>query len=105
MIGLRLRLRLLKNKQSISKRNYSCWRSCCEYEGLKSKSNVSGTATNPGIDVDDEFCRNDSFEVKSSSSLSYCAAVTIRKLGGVDYLSIHQTQNEDRSGIDIFFPR
>ena len=67
-------------------------------EGLKSKSNIAGSATNPGIDVDDEFCRNDSFEAKSSSSLSYGAAaadaVPIRKLGGVDYLSMYPSDSE-----------
>ena len=67
-------------------------------EVLKRKSNVAGSATNLGIDVDDEFCHNDSFEAESSSSLSYCAAaaatVPLRKLGGVDYLSMYPSDSE-----------
>ena len=69
-------------------------------EGLKSKSNVAGSTTNPGIDVDDEFCRNDSFEAKSSSDLSYfcaaaaSAAVPKRKLAGFDYLSMKMSDSE-----------
>ena len=71
-------------------------------EELKSKSNIAGSATNPRIDVDDEFCRNDSFEAKSSSTLSHCcaaaaaaaAAAPIRKLGGVDYLLMYPSDSE-----------
>ena len=73
-------------------------------EGLKSKSNIAGSATNLGIDVDDEFCRNDSFEAKSSSSLSYCAAAVPRNTRRSRLLVIHQTQNEDLSGSGSFLP-
>ena len=53
-----------------------------------------------GIDVEDEFCRNDSFEAKSSLALSYCcaaaaaAAVPKRKLAGFDYLSMKMSDSE-----------
>ena len=34
-------------------------------EVMKSKPNVSGSSTNPGIVVDDELCSNDSFEAQA----------------------------------------
>ena len=67
-------------------------------EVIKSKPNVAGSATNPGIVVDDEFCPNVSFEAKPSSTLSYCAAAAtaapVYKLGGVDYLSMYPSDSE-----------
>ena len=70
-------------------------------EVMKSKPNHAGSATNPGIVVDDELFSNDSFEAKSISTLSYCCAAAaaaatapIRKLGGVDYLSMYPSDSE-----------
>ena len=55
-------------------------------------------AVDPLSEVQDEFCPNVSFENKSTSTLSYSAAVApLRKLGGVDYYSLKYDSDSERS--------
>jgi hypothetical protein len=61
------------------------------------KTNVVGNTTIPVIEVQDEFCPNESYETKSSNTpLSYCAAaVPERKLAGFDYYSLKYSSESD----------
>jgi hypothetical protein len=55
-------------------------------EKTASKIGVVEKATVPEIELQDEFCPNESYETKSNTTLSYCAAAApSRKLAGFDY--------------------
>ena len=60
-----------------------------ENEKAKKKVKVVENTTIPDAEVNDELCPNESYELKSQTSLSYSAAAApTRKLGSFDYYSL-----------------